>query len=74
MVDVTRRLLRAASSFSIDSVLEAAATMMAQAAMRRAATMTEALAIYDLMASGGRKSIIDNWENCEPERDKGTVQ
>jgi hypothetical protein len=74
MTDATERLLRVASRFSIDGVLEASATMMAQAAMRRADTMTEALAIYDLIANGGRKSIIDNWEKCEPERDRGSVQ
>lgn len=74
MPDATERLLRVASRFSIDGVLAASATMMAQAAMRRADTMVEALAIYDLIASGGRKAIIDNWKKCEPELETGTVQ
>jgi hypothetical protein len=72
--DATKQILRAASRHSIDAVLEAAAIMMAQAAMRRAETAVEALAIYDLIASGGRKAIIDNWQKCEPEKDRGSVQ
>lgn len=74
MSNATKKLLHVASRFSIDGVLEASATIMAQAAMRRSNSLTEALAVYDLIASGGRKSIIDNWEKCEPEREKGTVQ
>jgi len=73
MKDATKAIMKAASRHSIDAVLEASATLMAQAAMRRADTLVEALAVYDLLVAGGRKAVIENWKICEPQKEKGAV-
>lgn len=73
MNDVTRKFLRFAQRYSIDAVLEAAVTLMAQAAMRRAYSKEEALQVFDRIASLGREAIINNWDLCAAERGRETI-